>query len=219
MRKVTSRLCLKSTRLSVESCLLKGMHHLNRQQSVGYGYGVYVALLTIIFAVYQFAGPESRMDRGAGMLHPIHSICAVRYRPDSDTYISITRAINEASTLYGVSAELISAVISAESGCRTSVRSKKGAIGLMQLMPATAKHLGIADPYSVRENIFGGTKYLAQLLKSWDGDKELALASYNAGPSKVRKYKEIPPYKETQHYVKKVLHLYRSLGSNGYSRT
>ena len=80
----------------------------------------------------------------------------------------------------------------------------------MQLMPATARLLGVKDPFDPRQNIAGGVRYLRMMLDEFDGDFELALAAYNAGPEAVRKYKGIPPYKETRNYVKKILRLIHS---------
>lgn len=110
----------------------------------------------------------------------------------------------EASARYGVSVSLLKAVAKAESNFNASAVSPAGAIGVMQLMPATAKSLGVTDPYDARQNIMGGAKYLSENLKRF-GDVELALAAYNAGPNAVTKYGGVPPYAETQNYVKKVI--------------
>ena len=113
--------------------------------------------------------------------------------------------IQAVSKANAIAPSLVEAVIRAESGYNPQAKSSVGALGLMQLMPATAKELGVENPLEVKQNIEGGTKYLSQLMKKYDGNKALAVAAYNAGPSAVDKYQGIPPYKETQAYVKKVL--------------
>jgi soluble lytic murein transglycosylase-like protein len=113
--------------------------------------------------------------------------------------------IRAASKVFGVSADLIRAVILHESGGNVFAVSSKGAKGLMQLTDATAETLGVTNPFNPVQNIFGGARYLGSLIKMFEGDLRLALASYNAGSGAVKKYGDIPPYKETQEYVKKVI--------------
>lgn len=114
----------------------------------------------------------------------------------------------EAAEKTGVDIELLKAVAAVESGFNPSAVSPAGAMGIMQLMPQTAKEMGVDDPFNPRENILGGAKYLKKLLDMF-GDVELAIAAYNAGPGNVQKYGGIPPFEETQNYVKKVMELWK----------
>lgn len=116
--------------------------------------------------------------------------------------------IDEAAKRYGIEPALIKAIIMAESSYNHRAVSKRGAAGLMQLMPATASALGVKDIFDPVHNVNGGAKYIRLLLDRYDGDLELALAAYNAGATKVRKYNGIPPYRATRIYVKKVFKYY-----------
>ena len=113
--------------------------------------------------------------------------------------------VNNVARKHGVDEKLVQAVIKQESGFNTKAKSKAGAVGLMQLMPSTAKSLGVKDPYNPQQNVEGGVKYLKSMLKKYNGNVILALAAYNAGPNAVDKYSGVPPYKETQNYVKNIL--------------
>jgi soluble lytic murein transglycosylase-like protein len=117
--------------------------------------------------------------------------------------------IRRASEFNAVDESLIRAIIHAESAYQPDARSPKGAQGLMQLMPDTARELHVGNPFDPEANIEGGTRYLSQLLDEFKGDLELTAAAYNAGPNAVYKYGGVPPYDETREYVRRVKILYR----------
>jgi len=115
-----------------------------------------------------------------------------------------TPYISAAAQAYDVDPALIRAIIHAESSFKVKAKSHQGAQGLMQLMPATARYLGVGNPFDASQNIMGGAKYLAELLALYAGDIKRAAAAYNAGPGAVKKYNGVPPYAETEAYVKRV---------------
>lgn len=116
----------------------------------------------------------------------------------------IRRVIEEASRQHGVDPRLVSAVAYRESGFNPKIVSKAGACGVMQLMPKTAEILGVKEIFDIRQNVFGGARYLRMLLDTFSGDLDLTLAAYNAGPGAVERYQGVPPYRETIEYIRRV---------------
>ena len=117
----------------------------------------------------------------------------------------ISTLVAEAAQKYNLDENLLRSVIQAESNFNPQARSPKGAMGLMQLMPGTARSLGVSDAFDPAQNIDGGAKYLRQMMDTFDGDIQKALAAYNAGPGAVKTYDGVPPYKETKNYVNKII--------------
>lgn len=160
--------------------------------------GVYHFTNTPDSPKYKPFGPDFKISRRAPKSLPAKN--PQRY----DRYIS------QAARIYGISFSLLKSVIKVESNFNPRAVSQKGAKGLMQIMPANYKTLSIKNPFDPWENIQGGTRYLKQLLKRYQGKLELALAAYNAGPELVDEYRRVPPYRETRNYVRQVLRHYKA---------
>lgn len=120
----------------------------------------------------------------------------------------IEQSVHAAAEKYDLPPGLIKGIIKAESNFETKAVSRAGARGLMQLMPATAKELGVKNPFNIEQNIDGGSRYFRQMLDHFDGDIKLALAAYNAGPQTVKKYGYHVPFQETRHYVNRVIQFF-----------
>lgn len=131
--------------------------------------------------------------------------------PNDETF---SKYINEAAQVHDLDPYLIKSVIKVESDFDPVIQSSKGAQGLMQLIPSTARLVGCDDSFNPRQNILGGANYLRMMLKRFDGKLDYALAAYNAGPGNVEKYQGIPPFRETRNYVRKVNHYYKQYAAN-----
>ena len=151
---------------------------------------------------------KPRADRGEVTTYAVRGAASIRTttKPErSERQRQFDGLIEQHSRTHGVSADLVRAVIQAESNFNPTAVSAKGAMGLMQLMPATARELGVSDPFDPGENIRGGVTYLSRLLAKYDQNVELALAAYNAGAGNVERYgNAVPPFRETRDYVKKI---------------
>lgn len=132
----------------------------------------------------------------------------------SSSSTSLDAYFEEAAAKYNVDVKLLKAIAHAESNFNPNATSSSGAMGVMQLMPSTAKSLGITDAYNAYDNIMGGAKVISQHLANYNGDVSLALAAYNAGSGNVAKYGGVPPFTETQNYIKKVLAYYEGAEDN-----
>lgn len=150
-------------------------------------------------AVTTYSGPSVYSSEGVRSLAPRPLPAPMRATP-----AEISRAILDSSTRHAVSATLVEAVAWRESRFNQAAISPKGAMGVMQLMPATARQLGV-DASDARANIEGGVAYLSQMLQRFEGDVPRALAAYNAGPGAVQRYGGVPPYAETRAYVRAIL--------------
>ena len=133
------------------------------------------------------------------------------FKKDVESRAEIDSLIEKYSSKNGLDKDFVKALVKQESGFNPNATSKCGAMGLMQLMPSTAQGLGVSNAYDIEQNIAGGTKYLKSMIDRFNGDEKLALAAYNAGPNAVKKYGGIPPYQETQNYVKNVLSIYENM--------
>ena len=150
-------------------------------------------------AVTTYSGPAIYSSEGVRSLTPASALGPMRATP-----VEISQAIQESSIRHAVSATLVEAVAWRESRFNQTAISPKGAMGVMQLMPATARLLGV-DASDTRANIEGGVAYLSQMLHRFEGDIPRALAAYNAGPGAVQRYGGVPPYAETRAYVRAIL--------------
>ena len=159
---------------------------------------------------YRFSG---NIRQALLTLRSVHVPRSVSYGPvlfDANVRVKsvmpaeLSSVIEQAARTHSVDPRLVAAVASRESAYDPRAVSRAGACGIMQLMPATARFLGMSDVFDIRENVFGGTRYLRTLLDTFHGDLDLTLAAYNAGPGAVQRYNGVPPYRETQQYVKLV---------------
>ncbi len=143
--------------------------------------------------------------------YKVFMITAKKHHKNKSSYkiLKYRKLIQKAAKKYNINRGLIEAVIKAESGYRKTAVSDKGAEGLMQLMPATQRILNVSNPFNPAQNIYAGTRYLKSLLIKYNGDVPLALAAYNAGKNAVKQYGGIPPYAQTQNYVKEVSGYYQ----------
>lgn len=174
--------------------------------------GIFVAVLFISAAAPSVQADIYMFIDSQGVLHFTNAPTSSQYRlyikerpKPAEATKKYDGIIQEASNTFGVSFSLLKAMIRVESNFDSRAISKKGALGLMQIMPQNLQAFDIQDPYDPKDNIMGGARYFKSLMERFEGKLPLALAAYNAGPTIVDKYRNIPPIKETKDYVKKVM--------------
>ena len=166
----------------------------------------------------KITGEDLNINSKPAEMQPLKQDQKIEAKPDSKSQPSIspsTKAldrlnryddiINNASSIFGVDKNIIKSVILTESSANEKALSGAKAKGLMQLIDSTAADMGVSNVWDPKQNIYGGTKYLAEMLRKYNGNLDLALASYNAGPDNVNKYGGVPPFEETQNYIKRVI--------------
>jgi soluble lytic murein transglycosylase-like protein len=187
----------------------------NSKQVILYLAFILIILFSVISPLITYGDIYKYKDKN-GVMHFTNIRSDVRYTlyikeamENPDAFITkYDIIIKAASEKFSMEPSLVKAVIKAESGFDHTAVSSKGAQGLMQLMPGTAEELEVDDPYNPEKNIFGGTKYLSKMMEKYNSDVKLALAAYNAGPDNVDKYKGVPPFKETNTFIDRVMKYY-----------
>jgi len=193
--------------------------HINKQSklfcSLAGGFFLILLLAKSVF-------PETKIysyinEKGKVVYTNSPSISYDRYYLNEEKIKSYENFIKNIASAYQIDSKLIHAIIIAESNYNPYAVSKKGAKGIMQLMPSTAKRYGVKQIFDPVENIIGGVKYLKDLLEIFDGDLKYALAAYNAGENMIKYYNGIPPFEETRFYVEKVLSIYDKVGGKRFA--
>lgn len=176
-----------------------------------------IAIVSFIFIITSPLNAASRIfsyknEQGKMVFTNEPTISYNEIEPDEKKIAMYQNVINNIATRFKVDSKLVNAIIIAESNYNPHAVSRKGAKGIMQLMPSTAKRYGVTRIFDPMDNIIGGVKYLKDLLIIFDGDLKYALASYNAGENMVKYYNGIPPFEETKDYVEKVMNMYEKAG-------
>jgi len=183
--------------------------HITENQGLGVADQIYKNLTGENISAFNKISKEKLLTNIGqfGNQKEVESVNTNKVKPNSSAMNRVNEyedLIDAASKKFNIDKKLIQSVILTESAGKANAQSKANAKGLMQLMDSTAYDMGVNNPWNPEENINGGTKYLSKLLSEYDGDTDLALAAYNAGPGNVKKYNGIPPFKETQNYIKRV---------------